>query len=469
MIEWDRARAIASELSSAQLPDPRLGRRLESLAGALAARPAVGIPQAVDDDAALEGAYRFLKNPRVDSQAILASHASNTVSRAGAGPCLVIHDTTEFRFGGESPRPGLGPLKGSGAQGFFAHVSLAVQDPGTRNPLGVVALETWARPSVPKRSGRQDPKKRILDPDRESLRWHRAVEKVEDTFDGKEIVHLMDREGDAYELLASLISGKQRFVIRSSHNRLLADSESKLLDSLDTTPFVFERGVPLSRRGRKRTPSARRIHPPRNERDASLSISAQTVRLRRPSHFPASMESELEVNVIAVRELEPPEGEPPVSWTLLTSEPISTAEELGWVVDAYRARWVIEELFKAIKTGCAFEKRQLESFDALVRTLTITLPIAWQLLRIRHWAKLRPDKPAATILSELQLRILAALLKTQKNRQLPKAPTVEDAMLAIAALGGHLRRNGPPGWQTLGRGYEDLAAAERGIKALADM
>jgi hypothetical protein len=37
-------------------------------------------------------------------------------------------------------------------------------------------------------------------------------------------------------------------------------------------------------------------------------------------------------------------------------------------------------------------------------------------------------------------------------------------MLAIAKLGGHLKRNGDPGWITLGRGYERLLILEEGWK-----
>jgi hypothetical protein len=35
-------------------------------------------------------------------------------------------------------------------------------------------------------------------------------------------------------------------------------------------------------------------------------------------------------------------------------------------------------------------------------------------------------------------------------------------MLAIAALGGHIKNNGDPGWLVLGRGYEKLLVLERG-------
>jgi hypothetical protein len=38
-------------------------------------------------------------------------------------------------------------------------------------------------------------------------------------------------------------------------------------------------------------------------------------------------------------------------------------------------------------------------------------------------------------------------------------------MLAVAALGGHLKSNGDPGWLVLGRGMHDLLLLELGWRA----
>jgi len=70
-----------------------------------------------------------------------------------------------------------------------------------------------------------------------------------------------------------------------------------------------------------------------------------------------------------VVEPEPPPGEAAIEWMLVTSEPVQTLEDAAAIVDHYRARWLIEEYFKALKTGCAFEKRQLMHLDGLVRAL----------------------------------------------------------------------------------------------------
>ena len=47
-------------------------------------------------------------------------------------------------------------------------------------------------------------------------------------------------------------------------------------------------------------------------------------------------------------------------------------------------------------------------------------------------------------------------------RPLCTTPTNQEAFIALAALGGHLRSNGPPGWLVLGRGYDRLLILEQG-------
>jgi hypothetical protein len=162
-----------------------------------------------------------------------------------------------------------------------------------------------------------------------------------------------------------------------------------------------------------------------------------------------------------VYEPKPPQGQEPIEWVLYTTEPVSSASDVGDVVDIYRARWLIEECNKAIKTGCRYQERQFESRDALLVLLAMTLPIACELLRLRTSCRADPDQRAATILNPVQLQVLAAL----GSRPLPNNPTVRDALWAIAGLGGHMKCNGEPGWQVLYRGMEKLLAYEKGWRA----
>lgn len=73
---------------------------------------------------------------------------------------------------------------------------------------------------------------------------------------------------------------------------------------------------------------------------------------------------------------------------------------------------------------------------------------------MRALGRYQPQAPARDILTDSQIHVLS--LATP----LPEKPTIQDALSAIARLGGHLRRNGPPGWQVLGRGYTELLAGE---------
>ena len=74
-------------------------------------------------------------------------------------------------------------------------------------------------------------------------------------------------------------------------------------------------------------------------------------------------------------------------------------------------------------------------------------------------SRTEPSVPARSVLNQRQLTILRARAKVKLSRSV----TVREALLAIAAEGGHIKNNGDPGWQVLGRGYEKLLHMEAGF------
>ena len=454
------AGGIDAEFESAKLGDPRRKRRLKLIGASIMAQPDVGFPQMVADDSELEGFYRFFSNENVDPDEVLKAHVNTTVNRMrqAGQPVLVVHDTTNLQFGGAHPRRGLGPTNGD-QQGFLPHVALAVLPGEERLALGVCGMIRVCR------SGKKSEKKNwyqvTRDPERESLRWLRLVEEVEQATQEVDVIHVMDREGDNYDLLAGMNSAEARFIVRASHDRVL--EEGGRLSSVETTSTTVQRDVEVAERpedpNRRTKRNGQLKHPRRQQRLAKLLVSGATVSLRRPvaAHHE---EKSVTVNVVLVREQEPPAGEAPLAWTLYTTEPIATPDELLAVVDCYRSRWVIEELFKALKTGCSMQKRQLESYHALSVALAVFIPVAWRLLLMRSTARAIPNAPATTILTATQLALVKHKLKLEAA---PK--TVEAATYAVARLGGHLKRNGLPGWITLGRGFETLLLMEAGWRA----
>ena len=459
-----RARVVQPldrELADADLGDARLNRRLSSLAESLSDRAAEGFPQALDD-AELEAAYRFFGNERITPEAIYAPHFRQSAKRAsGHKAVLVVHDTSQFEFQGDSPREGLGRLVNPG-QGFFGHFTLAVAADGSREPLGLLAVETLFRLDKAKPKSQR----RSSDSRGESARWPRAIEAAETLLGGaKHAIHVMDREADSYPILACLHDGGRSYVIRAFQDRLLIGAaEQHLKDAAKLAKRSFQRDVPLSRRPKIPGAPGKR-HPARADRLARLSFSATTVEIPRTAKTKRPSSASIVLNVVYVVERRPPAGEQPVEWFLLTDLPTGTPKQIEYVVDCYRGRWMIEEYFKALKTGCQYEKRQLESAHSLLNALAVFAPVAWRLLLLRHLARNAPTRPASAALTAAQIDVLHAVAK----RPMPTRPTVKDAMLAVAGLGGHLPRNGDPGWLVLGRGMHDLLLLELGWRARGQM
>lgn len=437
------------------LPDERLRRRFGRIVAAVSKRPAASYPKALPDAADLEAVYRFLSNERVDWQQLLLPELARTVARlTQSGVGYAIHDTSNMMMCGEAERDDIGSLDGYGAS-FLAHVCLAVSCGATPGPIGLLGIDALFRPDGPRR--RKPDWQEVYDgDDKESLRWPRMLERVEALVAGKaSLIHLMDSEGDDYALLSSLSEPSRRFVVRVRANRALTHAPGRLDDALGAVEAIACREVSIGARSKAACRGRNTKHKPRPARQARLHVAAGRVSLRRPQHVGDKAPNALTLNVVHVREIEVPEGLEPIDWKLYTSEPIETPEQILAIVDHYRTRWMIEEFFKALKTGCSFEKRQVESRRALLNTLALYAPIACGLLALRHESR---AEGVATSLTARQIEVLRAV----RRKPLPEFPTARDLMLAVAGLGGHIKHNGEPGWQVLGRGYLDLLAYEAG-------
>jgi len=461
MVQAAQPPGLAVEMSKGKFGDARLSKRLGKIVEAVLEGPDRSFPS-LFDDTGLEGAYRFFNNDQVTPERILAPHVAATVARMVDQPVtLVVHDTSTMSFDPDGMRQGLGRVRSAG-QAFFAHLSLALSGDGSRMPLGVLALSHRIREGDQKKKS-----KAKNNQENERSRWGRQVTAVGSLgVDRARVVHLMDREADDFALFAQLVAGGDRFVIRLAHDRLLEPTGSegvqKLAQAITQIQAVAEREVPLSRRpAGNRSPQQRRIHPVREGRMAKLAFGSTTVVLRRPSTQPRTLPATLTLNVVRVWEIEAPEGESPVEWLLVTTEPVATEQQIFQIVDWYRARWVIEEFFKAIKTGCAYDTRQLETIEGLVNVLATFLPVAWRLLLMRTQARIAPTAKATTVLP----KAMVAVLRVFTRIKLPAHPTARDVLLAVAALGGHQKNNGDPGWITLARGYEKLRTLTEGAAA----
>ena len=463
---------VANEFAEAPLPDARLVNRLETIARSLAVHPSGALAPSARSSAALEGAYRFMNNSRVTFDPILEPHLAATTERViGAGSVLVLHDTTKFKFDSGKDFDFLGYLP-EGARGFMGHFSLALESKSLK-PLGLLGARTLFREKPPAKRGagggwkaRQSSARYALKPDKESRRWGDQVTQVEERVAGRAaLIHVMDSEADSYALLAKMVAAKQRFVVRLARERRaraeLGEVWGSLTELIAGAADVAIRDVQLSARKAADTKLrvAKRNAHGREARSATLHFAAKSLQLRRPQNVTEDP-ADLSLNIVRVYEPNSPSGEEPVEWVLLTNESIEDRAAILKVVDCYRARWVIEEYFKALKTGCAYRKAELESRDGLLNLLAVTIPIAWQMLLVRSVARAHPDSSAAGTLSPSELQVLRSLFP----KRIDAAPTMERAFLAIAELGGHHQGNGPPGWLVLYRGLQRLSAMVEGFE-----
>jgi len=458
--EVDIVAEIEREYTGAEFGDKRLGARQVLMGTLMMANPSASLPKIMLDLAGIEGTYRFLENKRVVHEKILLPHIKETVTRCGEQRSrpLAVFDTTELRFGGA--RDALGHLSHEASRGILAHVGLAVSSDGRREVLGTLHVEPYMRQGAMGRhsdgNGRPN----------EGLRWDRGARAVHQML--PDAVCVMDREADSFELLTSMAEREQYFVVRASQNRVT--EEGKLWTLLDETELVAQREIVLNERRARKRAVERAKYPARSQHLAKLEVRARAVVIYEPDYTRHNKRAPnprvLRVNLVRVIERDPPPGDEAMEWVLLTNLPVSNAAEIDFVVDAYHARWVIEEFFKALKSGCSIEKRQVEGFKSICNILALSMPIAWMLLRLRHRSRDEPDLPATDLLPPPMMQCLRLLYKKRRRKILPATPTNREVTWAIAALGGHIVNNGEPGFLVLGRGLDDLMKAAELLAAL---
>jgi len=188
------------------------------------------------------------------------------------------------------------------------------------------------------------------------------------------------------------------------------------------------------------------------------------VTLNTPTHLRRKIAGRLTVNAVIVREVNPPEGETPVEWILLTTLPISTVEQVRLVIQYYTVRWMIEVYFRALKSGCRVEQRRFETLPRMLACTALYMVIAWRTLLVSRLGRECPDLACEALFEPSEWQSVWAV--THPGKPIPsKPPTLSVMVRLIARLGGYQdspNRPDPPGAETIWRGLQrmhDLAWA----------
>ena len=401
--EWARR-----QFGSVQLEDERRTPRAVSMGAAFMRNPSASLPRQMGSPKALKAAYRLLAEEDVTFVALMEPHWQHTRAAAQPHPLvLLVQDTTELDYSAHFTTTGLGPI-GNG-RGMLPQTVLAVV-PQPRQVLGIAHQEPFLHQPVPRKG--ENASQRQKRP-RESEVWSRSVERIGPAPAGCLWVHVGDRSSDLYEFQLTCHQTQTHFLVRARHNRRIY------------------------------TPSGRATR---------VQISFGTVTLRPPIYL--ARRPPIKAWVIRIWEPHPPaEVEEPVEWILVTSVPTGSLEA-AWARAAwYTCRWLDEDYHQCLKTGCQIEKRQLQDGEALKRLLGFLSPVAVKPLQLRELARLNPAQLAHSALPRELVQLVGQLADMPAETL-----TLRAFWRAVAQQGGYVgrRRDGPPGWKTLWRGWSHI-------------
>ena len=362
---------------------------------------------------------RFLENPSVEVAEMVMSAGVRTALASADRHVLAIQDTTVVRS--------------DGGGGLYLHAMIAV-DAGDGALLGLIEAKYLERGQ-----GRREQRKATAYEDKESRRWQEAAEAAALICSGAaRVTVIADRESDIYEAFAYAPS-EVELLVRAAQDRALGDG-GRLFSTLDNLPEAGRRPLALpARAGRK-------------ARSAMMAVRMAKVDLARPASRGAAsgLPRTIRVNLVDVREVDPPEGAPALHWRLITTCPVHDEADAFAIADLYRRRWAIETL-ASIATGT----------HSVVTVLLIAAVIVQQLVHAREPVLGFTPRPITDAFDEDDIPLLEACCadlqgKTQRQKNPHPPRTLAYGSWVCARLGGWSGYYGKPGPIVMLRGWRQF-------------
>jgi hypothetical protein len=416
-----------------------------------------------DDRAEKVKFRRFLMNDRVTVEKMVIRARTRVGEIAAGRHVLAIQDTSEINYEAKRGRKrGLGKVGNGSDVGLFVHPVLTV-DAETGHCLGLADVQVWRRFKAKAADYRKQPIE-----EKESYRWLKGPRRAKWGLTKAAMITVIDdREGDIYEKWARLPDRRTHLLSRACRDRAMAGGGT-LFATLAGLPERHRFTLDLPARAGKR-----------QAHQAQLSVRFAKIVICRPAACSdPNAPRQIELSAIEVREIDPPPGEEPVLWRLLTTHDVETVEQALTVVGWYRQRWHVEQLFRTVKRqGLDLEESVVADGGALEKLAVIALIAACQTMQL-VLARTSPDdsQPASHVFDQREMQVLSALQarlqgRTAKQQNPHRPESLAWAGWTIARLGGwtgyHSDKSTGP--ITMRDGLERFRAIVQGYFLAADL
>ncbi len=434
--------------SKAQFRDRRRNKRAAKVFDKACKHPGGSLPQKMASPAALKGLYRLCASKGVTHEAMIEASRAYTCQQIDneQGDVLIIHDATELDYSTlKSLGTSLGQIGRGTRQGYICQNVLAVSA-GSGKVLGLFGQVLHCRAKVPKNEALTAKRNR---PTRESLLWLNGARHLPSD---RRLIDVADQGASTFEFIEHEFHSGRRFVIRNGRVRCCLPTGDPASEPLDMKSYVSD-SPELGRF----TMDVQKQKGRKARKDAEFVVRGLPLLLCPPhAKHGHHGDNPLLISVVQVLEMNPPEGEKAIEWTLLTNEPVESLKDACRVIGWYELRWIIEEYHKAKKTGCGIEDLQFTAIERLQPAIAMVSIIALTLLNLRE-ASRRPDaktRPATEIIHRDYVKVLSLW----RHQKVCEDWSVHEFTYALARLGGHQNRKGDhrPGWLILWRGFTKL-------------
>ena len=347
--------------------------------------------------AAAVGASRFYRNPRVSLPQMaepLIKSARLAVRIECRDYALVMHDWSDLKYSTHESKTERTMLSKETELGYELQTSLVVSDRDGA-PLAPVYLGLRAADGV------HSTRRETVLPVRAGLdELGRTINHIERLGLPKDLVHVVDREGDSVLHMRRWQRQKHLFVLRADEvRRVEFDRQSQLLKEVVESlaaQFEFSREVEI--KGKK----------------ADQYVAETTVSLTRPAKLHRRQHGQrvrryvsgpaLELRLI-VAEVRDKQGKVLARWLLWSNLPkeVSASTIALW----YYWRWRIESFFKLLKRGgLHLEQWQQESVEAIARRLLVAAQAS-----VIVWALMQSNDAQSAQLRRMMIDLSGRLMK----------------------------------------------------------